>query len=334
MDKFVWNHWHPLILSKNLKKKPQVVKILSEDILVFRDKNNNLHALKNECPHRRMALNEGTISKDGIVCPYHGWQVSGNGTCLVASTGEQLKHTHNLEVKEELETIWVRKPSSNTEFPKFDLEGYRKIHFQENIIKAPLEIVLDNFTETEHTSSVHAFLGYSEEELKNVNVKLTTTETTVQLYNEGQQKPIPWIIRHFLKLSKTDIFIDDWITFFSPIYSVYDQYWLDSRTRNERHDKLRIYVFFVPVDSHTTRIFAYTFMKYHLTGNFGLNIFVKPAMTWIVEKEVSLDKNMIEKIQNQEISLKGTKLTRFDKALGPNRSRIQKIYYGIEKEKE
>lgn len=332
MHQFEWNHWHPLILSKNLKNKPKAIKLLSEEVVAFRDENKKVHVLKNECPHRRMALSEGKIISNGIQCPYHGWKVYSDGTCFQVSTGEKIQHNLHLEVKEEYETVWVRRPNSQTEFPKFEVEDYRKIHFQENLISAPLEIVLDNFTETEHTSSVHAFLGYSEEELKNVQLEFITTEQTVRLYNEGKQKPIPWIIRAFLKLKKTDIFIDDWVTYFSPVYSVYNQYWIDSQTRAERHDKLRIYVFFVPVDKSSTRIFAYTFMKYKLTANLGLNVFVKPAMTWIVEKEVSLDKNMIEKIQNKETSLKGTKLTRFDKALGANRSKIKKVYLGLKEE--
>lgn len=332
MEKFEWNHWHPLILSKKVKNKPISVSILSEELVVFRDSRNQVHVLKNQCPHRRMRLSEGNIFQNGIVCPYHGWKVFANGKCFQPSTGQEISHQLHFEVKEEYETIWIRKPNSQTKFPKFELDGYRKIHFQENLIQAPLEVVLDNFTETEHTSSVHAFLGYAEAELPNVKVELKTTETSVQLYNEGIQKPIPWVIRHFLKLQKTDIFIDDWVTYFSPIYCVYNQYWLDSTTKKERHDKLRIYVFFVPVTETSTRIFAYTFMKYKLTDNLGLNIFVKPAMTWIVEKEVSLDKNMIEKIQDKNISLKGTKLTRFDRALSVNRTRIQKIYRGLSQE--
>ncbi len=329
MEKFEWNHWHPLILSKKLGKKPIPISILSEEVVAFRDKYNQAHVFKNQCPHRRMRLSEGKILEDGIVCPYHGWRIFDNGKCYQPSTKKEVSHNLHFEVKEEYETIWIRKPNAKTEFPKFELQDYKKIHFQENIIQAPLEIVLDNFTETEHTSSVHAFLGYGENELPNVNVQLTTTEISVQLYNEGKQKPIPWIIRYFLKLQKNDVFIDDWITYFSPIYCVYNQYWLDSKNKSERYDKLRIYVFFVPVNENITRIFVYTFMKYKLTGNFGFNIFVKPAMTWIVEKEVSLDKNIIEKIQDKNISLKGTKLTHFDKALGVNRSKIQKVYCGL-----
>jgi vanillate O-demethylase monooxygenase subunit len=327
MQKFEWNHWHPVLLSKELKSKPLAVKILSEEIVLFRDKKNVVHALKNECPHRRMRLSEGRVEADALVCPYHGWKLT-EQTCLPPSSQTSFTHNLGLQVKEEYETIWVKNFNSSAEFPILQIDGYHKIHIQTNTIAAPLEIVLDNFTETEHTSSVHAFLGFAEEELPKVEIQLETTETSVRLFNKGTQKPIPWVIRAFLKLNKSDFFIDDWTTFFSPVYTVYDQYWVDSQTQLERHDKLKIYVFFTPVSENETKLFIYTYMKYNILGNLGLNIFVKPAMIWIVEKEVSLDKQMIEKIQNQETSLKGTKLTRFDRALGPNRAKIQKIYRG------
>jgi phenylpropionate dioxygenase-like ring-hydroxylating dioxygenase large terminal subunit len=327
-----WKHWHPVWFSKDLKKKPVSVKCLSTEIVLFRDHTGMVHALKNECPHRRMRLSAGKIEGDRIICPYHGWKIHSGGTCVPVSTGVETTHSQGLEATEFREVIWVREQNPQTKFPDFQTEEYKLIHIQKTSVKAPLEIVLDNFTETEHTSSVHAFLGFAEKELGNVEIRLETDEQSVRLFNKGRQKPIPWVIRKFLKLDADDYFIDDWTTYFSPVHTVYDQYWVSAREGKERNDKLKIYVFFTPIDSLNTGLFIYTYMKYNLVGNFGLNIFVKPAMTFLVEKEVALDKNMLEQIRNYDTSLKGAKLTRFDKALGPNRSRIGKIYRGIQKE--
>jgi vanillate O-demethylase monooxygenase subunit len=101
------------------------------------------------------------------------------------------------------------------------------------LISAPLELVLDNFTEVEHTSSVHALLGYDINDLSDVEVKLETSETSVRLYNKGKQKELPFFLENFLGIEKQDFFIDDWTTYFSPVYTVYDQYWIDPKTKKQ-----------------------------------------------------------------------------------------------------
>ncbi|MCB1179023.1 MAG: Rieske 2Fe-2S domain-containing protein [Leptospiraceae bacterium] len=323
-----FTHWHPVYLSENLKEKPVSIKLNNFSIVLFRNKNKTVSALVNECPHRRMKLSEGKVEEDRIVCPYHGWKISKSGNCTIPSGGEQKSKHPKFTAFEIHGVIWIRLLESETGFPIFDIEDLHHISTVSNVINSPLEIVLDNFTETEHTSSVHALLGYDSEDLPNIEIELTTKENSVRLYNRGKQKKIPFIVRSFLDINKNDKFIDDWTTYFSPIYTVYDQYWEDSKTGEKRKNFLKIYVFFNPIDKDNTEIFAFTFMKYNKLGKFGLNLLVKPSMKYIVDLEVGLDKQMIEKIENKETSLSGQKLSKFDKALGPNRSKIKKIYYG------
>ena len=190
---------------------------------------------------------------------------------------------------------------------------------------------MDNFSETEHTSTVHAFLGYSEEDLKNVSIEYSGDGTTTHVFNKGRQKKIPFLIRWFLHLDETDEFVDDWTTYFTPVHSVFDQYWVEKETGSKRKDALKIYVFFVPIDESKTRIFVFTYMKYNKLGNLGLNLMVKPAMKFIVRLEVGLDKSIIESIEDKNVSLKGCRLSGFDRVLGMNRTRIQKVYRGLDK---
>jgi vanillate O-demethylase monooxygenase subunit len=322
-----FTHWHPVYLSSELGEKPVSIQLHSQDILLFREKNGNVAAIKDECPHRRMKLSEGIVKENTIICPYHGWEIQKNGSCKT-STGETFVHKNPIfTTVERYGAIWIRLQNSATEFPIFDLDGFHKISVITCTVQSPLELVLDNFTETEHTSSVHSLLGFSQEELKNVEIRLESNESSVRLFNKGKQKPIPYIVRYFLQLKKSDFFIDDWSTYFSPIYSVYDQYWEDSKTNQKRKSALRIYVFFIPESKTRTKLITFTYMKYNKWGNFGLNLFIKPIMSYIVDLEVKKDKTILEKMKNQETTLSGCKLSKFDKALGLNRSRIQKVYY-------
>jgi phenylpropionate dioxygenase-like ring-hydroxylating dioxygenase large terminal subunit len=79
------NYWYPVMAAWRLGRKPRAVKILGEDIVIFRDKGK-LCALAERCPHRGARLSQGRCLYPGsgtISCPYHGWTFSGEtGLCV------------------------------------------------------------------------------------------------------------------------------------------------------------------------------------------------------------------------------------------------------------
>src|SRR5262245_60466870 len=79
------NYWYPALAAWRLRRRPRAVKILGEDIVLFRD-GGKLHALQNRCAHRGARLSLGKCLYPGsgtISCPYHGWTYSGEtGRCV------------------------------------------------------------------------------------------------------------------------------------------------------------------------------------------------------------------------------------------------------------
>jgi phenylpropionate dioxygenase-like ring-hydroxylating dioxygenase large terminal subunit len=79
------NYWYPVMAAWRLGRKPKAIKVLGEDIVVFRDKGK-LYALAERCPHRGARLSQGKCLYPGsgtISCPYHGWTFSGEtGLCI------------------------------------------------------------------------------------------------------------------------------------------------------------------------------------------------------------------------------------------------------------
>ncbi len=322
------NHWQVALRANELKDSPVCITINSKDIVLFRS-NDKIVGYFDVCPHRRMKLSKGKVEMGRLVCPYHSWSFGSDGTCIKPSGGVG-NFTDNLfECKEFLDLIWIKLSNSTAEFPVLHCSGYQFISTSSSIIPAPLELVLDNFTEVEHTSSVHAFLGYDKKNLHNVDVQIETTDLSVRLINKGKQKEIPFYLQNFLGIEKDDTFVDDWTTYFSPIYTVYDQYWIDPKSNTERKNKLKIYVFFTPINDTSTKIFAITYLKYNPLDNFGLNLFLGPALSILTELEINLDANILKSLSSHNTSLKGCKLTRFDKALIQNRNRINKIYKNV-----
>ena len=76
-------YWHPIAATVQLEDNPvRTVRILGEDLVLFRDRSGNLGLLGPRCPHRAMHMAFGIPEEVGLRCPYHGWLFDGTGRCL------------------------------------------------------------------------------------------------------------------------------------------------------------------------------------------------------------------------------------------------------------
>jgi phenylpropionate dioxygenase-like ring-hydroxylating dioxygenase large terminal subunit len=80
----VWfrRYWLAVGTTRDLRDIPQAVKVLGEDLVLFRDPDGKLGLLGLNCPHRGTSLEYGDIENGGIRCPYHGWLLDVHGQCL------------------------------------------------------------------------------------------------------------------------------------------------------------------------------------------------------------------------------------------------------------
>jgi len=65
-------YWLAICRSEDLKDIPQAVKILAEELVLFRDGMGRLGLMGLHCSHRGTSLEYGDIEERGIRCPYHG----------------------------------------------------------------------------------------------------------------------------------------------------------------------------------------------------------------------------------------------------------------------
>jgi nitrite reductase/ring-hydroxylating ferredoxin subunit len=75
-------YWQPVEISERLQERPQKLRILNEDLILFRDLSGRPGLVTPRCAHRGANLYYGKVDKDGIRCPYHGWQFDVQGRCL------------------------------------------------------------------------------------------------------------------------------------------------------------------------------------------------------------------------------------------------------------
>jgi phthalate 4,5-dioxygenase oxygenase subunit len=77
-------YWQPVALSEELPPggAPLPVRILGEDLVLFRDETGQPGLLGLHCPHRGADLSYGRLEDGGLRCLYHGWLFDRTGRCL------------------------------------------------------------------------------------------------------------------------------------------------------------------------------------------------------------------------------------------------------------
>ena len=77
-------YWQPAALSEELvSARPVVpVRLMGEDLVLFRDTAGALGLIGRHCPHRGADLCYGRREDNGLRCPFHGWHFDRTGQCV------------------------------------------------------------------------------------------------------------------------------------------------------------------------------------------------------------------------------------------------------------
>jgi phenylpropionate dioxygenase-like ring-hydroxylating dioxygenase large terminal subunit len=75
-------YWWPIGICDHLKSKPTLVRLLGENLVLFRDGAGKPGLLAALCSHRRANLCLGDVEADGLRCRYHGWKYAVDGKVI------------------------------------------------------------------------------------------------------------------------------------------------------------------------------------------------------------------------------------------------------------
>ena len=76
-------YWHPIGAVEELQTAAtKRVRLLGEDLVLFRDAGGKLGLVGEFCPHRHASLYNGIPEAGGIRCSYHGWKFNAAGACI------------------------------------------------------------------------------------------------------------------------------------------------------------------------------------------------------------------------------------------------------------
>ncbi|HEY7165844.1 MAG TPA: Rieske 2Fe-2S domain-containing protein [Candidatus Binatia bacterium] len=78
-------YWIPVTPAADMREpggRPLRVKLLGEDLVLFRCAKGELGLIGSFCPHRLAPLFYGRVEADGLRCAYHGWKFAPDGKCI------------------------------------------------------------------------------------------------------------------------------------------------------------------------------------------------------------------------------------------------------------
>ena len=162
--------WQPVCFTDELRDLPLRVRILGEDMVVFRDFRGAVGLLELHCPHRGTSLEFGLISERGIRCCYHGWLFDVDGAIL-ETPGEPATSTlkdrlcHGASPTQEHHGVvfaYMGPPEQRPPFPRYDSfgrPGYRLVPGPTYYYPCNWLQILENAMDPVHTAFLHTIVS-------------------------------------------------------------------------------------------------------------------------------------------------------------------------------
>jgi phthalate 4,5-dioxygenase oxygenase subunit len=131
-------YWQPVALVDEfdsrldppMARRPvKAVRVLGQDLVLFRDARGEWGLLDRDCPHRGADLSFGRHEGDGLRCPFHGWKFDVTGRCLETPAeppGSPLcnsvrQRSYPVLARSGIVFAWLGEPGSTPPpFPEFD----------------------------------------------------------------------------------------------------------------------------------------------------------------------------------------------------------------------
>jgi phenylpropionate dioxygenase-like ring-hydroxylating dioxygenase large terminal subunit len=156
------------------------LELAGQPVMVIRDKNNEIRAQSNVCLHRMSTLLEGTGNTKAIVCPYHAWTYSLDGSMRGApAMGRNQAFCKDKmilpQIRCEIWLGWIMislNPNANpvaselgeaaNMIEDFDMASYQQTFSEIHVWDTNWKVLAENFMESYHLPVCHSgTIGWS-----------------------------------------------------------------------------------------------------------------------------------------------------------------------------
>lgn len=185
---FLRNAWYVAAWSSEIGRQLRQIRVLGERICVFRSGGDEVIALEDACPHRKLPLSRGRIRNGNLECGYHGLTFDHAGRCVWAPGGGSIPlrarvRTYPVHEKYGLAWIWMGNaakadPAEIIPIPRFDdpdwgINRGAAIELQCNYL-----FVCENLLDPTHVAWVHES-SFAQDAARDAPLQVTTTRDGV-----------------------------------------------------------------------------------------------------------------------------------------------------------
>jgi nitrite reductase/ring-hydroxylating ferredoxin subunit len=159
--------WQPVAFARELGDVPRRLRIMGEDLVIFRDRGGRVGLLHLHCLHRGTSLEYGVIGERGLRCCYHGWLFDVDGSVL-ETPGEPAGSTYRHRICQGayptleyagLIFAYLGSPDRRPPFPRYDtfeVPGFALRPAARFELPCNWLQIKDNSMDPVHTSFLHA----------------------------------------------------------------------------------------------------------------------------------------------------------------------------------
>ena len=158
------NAWHPVAEVHDVRPGPVSVRLLGDDLALWRTADDSIVAAPDRCPHREAPLSIGSVVDGALVCCYHGWSFGGGGRCVgIPSSGPDATippaaHLAEIHVEERFGLVWICLGTPRGNLPTIshdDDPAFRRINTGFDLWQVSALRMVDNFLDISHFPWVH-----------------------------------------------------------------------------------------------------------------------------------------------------------------------------------
>ncbi|MEP9398914.1 aromatic ring-hydroxylating dioxygenase subunit alpha [Mesorhizobium sp. KR2-14] len=208
---FLKNAWYVAAWDHEVGRQLQPVKVLGEEIVLYRKTDGTPVALENACPHRKLPLSMGRIKGDEVECGYHGLTFDGTGTCTRVPGAEKIPHVacvraYPLVERYGLLWIWMGEADKADPAEIFQVEHWGDPAWGVNrgesmLLECNYLYMTDNLLDPSHVSWVHQSSFGGVQAMEDLPLQTTVGEKGVTVWRWMHDvEPAPFY-KPFLKFS-------------------------------------------------------------------------------------------------------------------------------------
>jgi phenylpropionate dioxygenase-like ring-hydroxylating dioxygenase large terminal subunit len=161
---FLRNAWYMAAWAADISTSPLARRICNEPVVIYRDRQGVVGALRDACCHRGAPLSIGRVTDAGLECGYHGLVFDRSGGCVHIPGQDHIPSkvkvvSYPVVEQDSIVWIWIGDASAAdaSSIPSYPFHGDPKwpSKTQTYPVRANYMLLIDNLMDLTHVAYVH-----------------------------------------------------------------------------------------------------------------------------------------------------------------------------------